>query len=76
MKIIETGFLTDVYRKKTFTGCYLHWNSLTTKQYKTGLIKCLLDRSCKISSNLDLIHKEIQNIKLILLKNGYGITFF
>ena len=74
MKRTETGFLTDVYRKKTFTGSYLHWNSLTTTQYKTGLIKCLLDRSWKICSNLDLFHKEIQNLKLILLKNEYPIT--
>ena len=74
VKRTETGFLTDVYRKKTFTGSYLHWNSLTTTQYKTGLIKCLLDRSWKICSNLDLFHKEIQNLKLILLKNEYPIT--
>ncbi len=37
-------FVSTLYRKKTFTGVYLHWNSLTSRKYKIGLIKCLLDR--------------------------------
>ena len=65
------GFITDVYRKQTFSGTYLHWNSLTTSQYKINLIKCLLDRSF---SYLKLFHQEIQWIKLILLENEYPIT--
>jgi hypothetical protein len=39
------GFQTSVYRKKTFTGTYLNWNSGTSRDYKIGLIKCLVNRA-------------------------------
>lgn len=38
---------TSVYRKKTFTGVYLNWRSLTARKYKIGLIKGLLNRICR-----------------------------
>jgi len=34
---------TTVYHKKTFTGVYLNWTSLTSRKYKVGLIKCLFE---------------------------------
>ena len=34
-----TGFLTSVYRKPTFTGQYIRWNSFSTKTRKISLIK-------------------------------------
>ncbi len=30
------GYKTTVYRKKTFNGVYLNWNSLTARRYKIG----------------------------------------
>ena len=41
----NVGFIVSIYRKKTFTGVYLNWNSLTSRRYKIGLIKCLLKRA-------------------------------
>ena len=32
---------TSTYRKPTFTGVMLNWNSLTSIKYKLGLIYCL-----------------------------------
>ena len=29
---------TEMYRKPTFIGVYLHWDSLTSRKYKIGLI--------------------------------------
>ena len=60
--------------KKMFSGTYVNWKSFTTSQYEINLIKCLLDRSWKICSNLNLFHQEIQRIKLILLENEYPTT--
>ena len=40
----QTRYHTTLYRKKTFTGVYLNWTSLTAKKYKINLIYCLLDR--------------------------------
>ena len=74
IKRINNGYTTDVFRKKSFNGTYLNWNSLTTVQYKTGLIHCLLDRGWKICSNFDLFHKEINKIKQILIKNDYPVN--
>ena len=34
-----TGFLTRVYRKPTFTGQYIRWNSFGPKTRKISLIK-------------------------------------
>ncbi len=41
-------YVTTVYNKKTFTGVYLNWTSLTAKRYKIGLIKCLTKRVLRI----------------------------
>ncbi len=50
-------FVSTLYRNKTFTGVYLHWNSLTSRKYKIGLIKILFDRIWKICSNYEFIHE-------------------
>jgi len=65
------GFKTTIYRKKTYTGVLLNWNSLTARKYKINLIKCLLDRIWKICTDYELINIEILKIKQILLNNDY-----
>ena len=68
----ESGKLsTTIYRKKTFTGVMLNWNSLTSKRYKINLIGCLLTRAYNICSDLSKLHLEIEKIKQILSKNDY-----
>ena len=62
---------TSTYRKPTFTGVMLNWNSLTSIKYKTGLIRCLLDRSYKICSNEKLKQVEMAQLRILLLKNNY-----
>ena len=63
-------FITSVYRKPTFTGQYIHWNSFGPKQRKTNLIDTLTHRALKICSKSTLKH-ELENICSILVKNGY-----
>jgi len=62
---------TEMYRKPTFTGTYLNWNSLTSRKYKTGLIRCLLDRIWKICSEPETRILETKRTKAILLRNSY-----
>ena len=38
----DNKFITSVYRKPTFTGQYIHWNSFGPKQRKTNLIDTFL----------------------------------
>ena len=55
-------FSTDLYRKPTFTGLSLKYNSFITKICKTNLIKCLIDRAYKICSTYDSFSNELENI--------------
>ena len=62
---------TLTYRKPTFTGVMLNWNSLTSIKYKTGLIRCLFDRSYKICSSQKQKQIEMAQLRILLLKNNY-----
>ena len=66
----DNKFIPSVYRKPTFTGQYIHWNFFGPKQRKTNLIDTLTHRALKICSKSTLKH-ELDNIRSILVKNGY-----
>ena len=65
-----TGFETSVYRKPTFTGQYLRWESFSPTKQKTNLISTLVHRALMICTKSKL-NEEIKHIKNILLDNGY-----
>ena len=65
-----TGFEISVYRKPTFTGQYLRWESFSLTKQKTNLISTLVHRALMICTKSKL-NEEINNIKNILLDNGY-----
>ena len=65
-----TGFLTSVYRKPTFTGQYIHWNSFSPKIRKINLIKTLVHRALMICSKTKL-GSELDKIKQLLIENEY-----
>ena len=53
----------QTYHKLTYTGLLLNCNSFTSFSCKISLIKCLIDRSFKISNNWNFFHNDIENIK-------------
>ena len=65
----ENRFLTSVQRKKTFTECYLNFQSNCCLKRKVNLIRTLSHRAHKICSQ-ELLLSEIKQIK-ILYKNSY-----
>ena len=65
---------TKVYRKPTFTGQYLRWESFTPIKRKASLVSTLVHRALKICSKGQL-KEEINRIKKILLDNGYPEDF-
>ena len=67
---------TSVYRKPTFSGMYLRWDSFVPKQYKRGLVFGLISRAWKICSDFDKFHHEMLFLKNVLVSNGYPSTFF
>ena len=70
VKRTATDFETSVYRKPTFTGQYLRWESFSPTKQKTNLISTLVHQALMICTKSKL-NEEIKHIKNILLDNGY-----
>ena len=66
----DSEFLTSVYRKPTFTGLYLRWNSFSPPKRKINLIVTLVHRAFMICSKSKL-NPELGKSRSILLENGY-----
>ena len=64
-------FVTNVYKKKTFSSVYTNFDSFIPEAYKTGLIKSLLSRCFNLCSDFVKFHHEIG----ILYKNSYPRDF-
>ena len=62
-------FLTSVYRKSTFIGLYIRWDSFCPKKRKLNLTKTLVHRALISSgSKLDC---EVSFITEALCNNGF-----
>ena len=66
----SSKFMTSFYRKPTFTGQYIRWNSFSPQKRKTNLILTLTHRALTICSP-ERLQLELDKIKSILLDNGY-----
>ena len=72
----ENGKLTtSVFRKKTFSGVYVNFNSFLPRDYKRGLILTLLFRAYTICSNYNKFLEEIETLKTIWQKNSFSLSF-
>ena len=63
-------FVTSIYRKPTFTGQYICWNSFCPIKRKINLFLTLVHRALVICSESTL-QNELSNICTILLNNVY-----
>ena len=75
LTIWDREFNICVYRKPTFTGVLLHFNSIAPLSWKRGLINCLLHRAYLYSSNDSLLKTEITRIISLFKRNGYPTSF-
>ena len=66
----EFSFLSYIYRKPTYTGLYLSWDSFAPRSKKPKLIKCLSFRALNICCE-SKIKEELKVIKEIFMNNGY-----
>ena len=64
------GLVRSLYRKPTFTGLYLRWDSFSPTNQKINLIRSLTSRAIKICSACTL-EQEISELKGLFGKNGY-----
>ena len=65
-------FSTSLYRKKTFTGLYTDFSSLSPTKYKINLVRVLIYRAFHICSSYHNFHEEIVRIKKILTDNCFS----
>ena len=68
-------FVTNVYRKSTFSDVYTHFESFLPAIYKFGVVYTLAYRCFKICSDWTKFHEELSFLKQVFLKNGYPLSF-
>ena len=62
---------TSTYQS-TYSGLLLNYTSFTSRFYKIGLIKCLIDRAYKINNTWPSFHDDdVSKIKDVLKRNSY-----
>ena len=69
-RVVDGGFVTTDYRKPTFTGMCLQWDSFCPVKYKVGLIRCLVNRALRICS-VEKLTGELDFRRDMFRKNGY-----
>ena len=62
--------VTTVYRKPTFTGMCLQWDSFCSVKYKIALNRCLGNRALRICS-VEKLSRELDFLRDMFLRNGY-----
>ena len=68
-------FETTIYRKRTFTGLVINWNSFVPLQYKKASIDSMVRRAISICSTYELLSAEFKQIRQYGLANGYPGSF-
>ena len=63
-----------IFRKPTWTGQYIHFDSFIPLKTKRNLIKSLTARTTRICSN-DTIEQELEHLKQVFIQNGYPLRF-
>ena len=62
---------TSTYHKSTYSGLLLNYTSFTSRFYKIGLIKCLINRTYKINNTWPGFHDDVSKLKDVLKRNSY-----
>jgi hypothetical protein len=65
---------TKVYRKATWSGLYLNYNSFVPMKYKIGLLRTLSFRASKICSP-ECLAEEMAFLRTTLLRNNFPPIF-
>ncbi len=68
-------FTTSIYRKPTFTGLGMKFNSFLPINYKRNIIGTLVYRAYKISSNFIKLHQDISFLRNFFINNGFPLNF-
>ena len=64
---------TSIYRKDTFSGLLMQYDSFLPPSFKRNLISGLIYRAWKICSSEDLFQQELIKLKKLLNANGFPL---
>ena len=67
--------ITSVFHKKTYTGLLMNFFSFTPRNYKTGLIKTLLERIHRINNTTNGCENDINTLIETLKRNSFPVHF-
>ena len=67
----HTRVETKVYVKPTNTGLFLHYKSHLDDRYKRGLLKTMVGRAYRLSSNWHYLSEECDRLKLVFSRLKY-----
>lgn len=68
-------FETTIYRKTTFTGLMINWNSFVPIEYKRADVSSMVRRALAICSTYSNLTKEFDEIRRIATNNDYPLSF-
>ena len=71
MKIENERFISSVYCKPTDKGIYCNYFSFTADTYKRSVVKTLVFRALKYTTNWTDFHAEITRLKQLFANNDY-----
>jgi len=71
----EQSFDTGVFRKSTFTGLGMKFDSAVSNRYKFNLVSCLIDRAYKICSSYPKFCIELDQIRKFFYGNSYPCLY-
>ena len=66
-------FQTSSYRKPTYTGQGMKFDSAISSKYKFNLVDCLIDRAYKINSTLTGFFVEVARLRKFFAANGFNV---
>jgi hypothetical protein len=68
----DSGLIsTSIYRKETYSGLLMQYDSFVPSSYKKSLVNGMIHRAWRICSSSELFHEELVNIKCLLRSNGF-----
>ena len=72
----DLSLITSVYRKPTDTKTIINFHAVCPWIWKSGLIKCFINRAFIVCTNWFTFHEEISKLKDIFHMNGYPKDIF
>ena len=66
---------TSAFHKPTDTGLLMHFQSHTDVRYKKSLIKSMLYRAYRLSSNWSTFNEEVEHLRITFSKVSLPVSF-